>query len=120
MAKGPANRLATLDAAEADAPPEADATGLVSVVVHTRRSVVYQVKTGVQIKDGVEVPVYTNKIGSAGEVIQVPPAEAAYLRTHGFLHDPITGTTAPVPQPPPEPESRPTINGNDGSVMQAG
>jgi hypothetical protein len=108
-------------------PADAAAKGeakTVQVVIHPRRSAVYQVQTGTKVDDkGKSVPVLAHKTAVGGERIEVSIEDAAYMRAHGFLLE------ENVTEPPVSAgqststwgeEPRPTINGDDGSVVRAG
>jgi hypothetical protein len=91
--------------------PDLTPDPLVRVVVHQRRSVMYQV-AGV------------HRTAAGGEMIEVPGPDAAYLRAHGFLHEPnaapIETQTGQSRGSWSEDDPRPTINGDDGSVVRGG
>jgi hypothetical protein len=102
---------------------EGAAPRTVSVVVHPRRSAVYQVQTGTRVDDrGKSVPLMSNRTAVGGERIDVSIEDAAHMRAHGFLLE------ENVAEPPVSTgqllsaweEPRPTINGNDGSVLRGG
>jgi hypothetical protein len=72
-------------------------------------------------------PAGIHRTAVGGEIIEVPPADAAYLRAHGFLHEanvaPIETQTGQGPRPGSWSETddpRPTINGDDGTVVRGG
>ena len=95
-----------------------DVVPMMRVTVHPRRTVVHQVAAGFRIEGGKKIPVYKNRTANGGEIIEVPVEDAAFLRAHGFLQDPAGD---PIDLPPAlGADPRPTVNGEDGSVVRAG
>lgn len=70
-----------------ETPPAAVPTR-VKVIIHPRRSAVYDVQIGTQIVDGKEVPVLAHRLALGGETIEISAHDAAHLEAHGFLATP--------------------------------